>query len=164
MNNKIGSVSFSHVALCVSDLAKSMDFYCNVFGFEIAELFEVGDEVSTLIGVDPPISIRSQFIRLDQMAIDLMQFSQPRPSAPEHRTVATIGMVNFAFRVSSLTATCEKIIQWGGAIDQDRLFSNENGMFQYCRDPDGNRIEIMSLQDGVLSEYNSIGGNDHFNS
>src|SRR5690606_24182745 len=42
----MANVSVSHIGLCVSDLEASLRFYTEGLGFEVAEGFDVGDEVA----------------------------------------------------------------------------------------------------------------------
>ena len=62
----------SHVGLCVTDLDRSLRFYCDGLGFEKAEGFALDD--TTLPGLDrglevpSPVSIASQMITKDNAA------------------------------------------------------------------------------------------------
>ena len=52
----------SHVGICVSDLERSIRFYCEGLGFEQAESFTVGDEFAALMEMDS-VHLTSQFLR-----------------------------------------------------------------------------------------------------
>ena len=72
--------TFSHFGICVSDLDRSLRFYCDAFGFEKAESHDIGWEFARLMDF-PDVVLTSQFIRKGDTAIELLAFTDPPPSA-----------------------------------------------------------------------------------
>ena len=53
---------FSHFGICVSDLERSLRFYCDALGFEKAESHAIGSDFARLMEF-PDVDVTSQFIR-----------------------------------------------------------------------------------------------------
>lgn len=139
----------SHFGVCVSDLDRSLRFYCGALGFVPAESHEIGSEFARLMELDE-VSVRSQFIRREGVAIELLAFAEPAPvGSTERRPINQLGLTHLSFRVDDLEGTAARIGELGGSV----LAHTRTGLdvagthldFVYCSDPDGVRIELMDL-------------------
>lgn len=63
------SISISHLGICVSDLARSLRFYCEGLGFELVGSHHVGDEFASLMELDE-VSLDSRMIRRDGVTLE----------------------------------------------------------------------------------------------
>ncbi|HEY1827975.1 MAG TPA: VOC family protein [Acidimicrobiales bacterium] len=140
---------FSHFGICVSDLDRSLRFYCEALGFEKAESHAIGDEFAALMDL-PEVSVTSQFLRRGTTAIELLAFSEPAPFGPsERRAVNQLGLTHLSFRVSDLEGTAAKVVELGGTVVESSRTTIDFGgtplRFLYCTDPDGIRVELMDL-------------------
>jgi catechol 2,3-dioxygenase-like lactoylglutathione lyase family enzyme len=141
--------AFSHFGICVSDLERSLRFYCDALGFEKAESHEIGQEFARLMDFDG-VAVTSQFIRREATAIELLAFREPAPFGPrERRAVNQLGLTHLSFRVRDVAATAARIVALGGAVVESSRTTVELGgtplEFVYCTDPDGVRVELMDL-------------------
>ena len=141
--------SFSHFGICVSDLARSLRFYCEGLGFEEAECHAIGSEFANLMDL-PEVAVTSQFIRRDTTAIELLAFSEPAPFGErERRAVNQLGLTHLSFRVRDVAATALLLVELGGAVVESSRTQIDLGgaalEFVYCTDPDGVRVELMDL-------------------
>jgi lactoylglutathione lyase len=141
--------TFSHFGICVSDLDRSLRFYCDAFGFEKAESHDIGREFASLMDF-PDVVLTSQFIRKGATAIELLAFTEPAPFGDKmRRAVNQLGLTHLSFRVGDLDATAAKVVELGGAIvetSRTTIDLGENPLrFVYCTDPDGVRVELMDL-------------------
>jgi len=141
--------TFSHFGICVSDLERSLHFYCDALGFEKAESHEIGREFARLMDF-PDVVVTSQFIRKGTTAIELLAFSEPAPFGDRvRRAVNQLGLTHLSFRVGDLDATAAKVLERGGTIVETSLTTLDFGetplRFVYCTDPDGVRVELMDL-------------------
>jgi glyoxylase I family protein len=141
--------TFSHFGICVSDLERSLRFYCDALGFEKAESHEIGREFARLMDF-PDVVVTSQFIRKGTTAIELLAFSEPAPFGDRvRRAVNQLGLTHLSFRVGDLDATAAKVLERGGTIVETSLTTIDFGetplRFVYCTDPDGVRVELMDL-------------------
>jgi catechol 2,3-dioxygenase-like lactoylglutathione lyase family enzyme len=141
--------AFSHFGICVSELDRSLRFYCEGLGFERAESHAIGSEFAALMDL-PEVSVTSQFIRKGTTAIELLAFQQP-PSFGDatRRPVNQLGLTHFSFRVGDVNAVADRLVELGGTIVESSRTSIDFGgtrlLFVYCTDPDGVRIELMDL-------------------
>ena len=140
---------FSHFGICVSDLKRSLAFYCGAFGFEEAESHLIGTEFARLMDL-PDVAVTSQFIRKGPTAIELLAFSEPAPYGErERRAVNQLGLTHLSFRVRDVAATTARVEELGGAVVESSRTTLDFGgaplEFVYCTDPDGVRVELMNL-------------------
>jgi len=143
------TTTFSHLGICVSDLDRSLRFYCEALGFSPAESHAVGDEFGRLMELDG-VALRSQFVRRDAMAIELLYFTSPAPIGPrERRPLNQLGLTHLSVRVDDVDMVSATVERMGGAIvEGTRTTFDVSGTrldFVYCTDPDGVRIELMQI-------------------
>ncbi len=148
MDDDSGPV-FSHFGICVSDLERSLRFYCDALDFEKAESHEIGTEFARLMEFDD-VAVTSQFIRRGPTAIELLAFRDPSPFGPrERRAVNQLGLTHLSFRVRDVAGTVARIVELGGAVVEPSRTTIDLGgttlEFVYCTDPDGVRVELMDL-------------------
>ena len=141
--------AFSHFGICVSDLDRSLSFYCGALGFEKAESHQIGSEFATLMDL-PDVEVTSQFIRRGPTAIELLAFRRPAPYGDRsRRDVNQLGLTHLSFRVQDVAATAAKVVEFGGSIVESSRTTIDLGgtalEFLYCTDPDGVRVELMDL-------------------
>lgn len=151
MSTADGAVTFSHVGICVSDLERSLRFYCDGLGFGLAESYTVGTEFGRLMEVEGEIVLQSRFITRDGVKLELLRFDRPAHKGPAaRRSMNQLGLTHLSVRVADVDATAARIRELGGAVHEHTRskFKNPDGSssdFVYCTDPDGVRIELMRL-------------------
>ena len=141
--------AFSHFGICVSDLERSLAFYCGALGFEKAESHEIGNEFAGLMDL-PDVAVTSQFVRRGPTAIELLAFREPSPFGEQtRRAVNQLGLTHLSFRVRDVAAVAARIVEFGGSIVESSRTTIDLGgsalEFVYCTDPDGVRVELMDL-------------------
>jgi lactoylglutathione lyase len=141
--------AFSHFGICVSDLDRSLRFYCDGLGFEKAESHAIGHDFAALMDL-PEVAVTSQFVRRGHVAIELLAFEDPAPFGDgERRPLNQLGLTHLSFHVEDLAATTARILEHGGTVVETSRTSIDLGAtqlsFVYCTDPDGVRIELMDL-------------------
>jgi catechol 2,3-dioxygenase-like lactoylglutathione lyase family enzyme len=141
--------TFSHFGICVSDLDRSLRFYCEALGFEKAESHVIGSEFARLMDL-ADVAVTSQFIRKGTTTIELLAFSEPPPFGDkERRAINQLGLTHLSFRVTDVPATTALVAELGGTVVEESRTTIDFGgtplEFVYCTDPDGTRIELMNL-------------------
>ena len=141
--------TFSHCGICVSDLDRSVRFYCEALGFEKAESHSIGSEFARLMEFEDVV-LTSQFLRKGTAAIELLSFPEPTPFGDgARRPVNQFGLTHLSFRVGDMAAAEAKVVELGGqVIESTRTIIDFGGTplsFVYCTDPDGVRVELMDL-------------------
>jgi glyoxylase I family protein len=133
----------SHFALCVTDLERSLRFYCDGLGFEPAERYDLDDGTAPLLEVEGPIDLVAQFVRRDGMAIELLHYSSPgthgRPSATRNQ----LGFTHLSFDVEDLEAATKHLEACGGRRIPSAHLVSPGSEIRFLEDPDGNRVELM---------------------
>ncbi|MEJ2259938.1 MAG: VOC family protein [Nitrosopumilaceae archaeon] len=127
---KISATSIDHVNMKVRDLAESVSFYSNLFGFEVKQ-----DENPNKAGVP------SKIIGNDSIKLCLYEVPDMSPEG---------GIAHFGFHVdnfSEVIAKCRELevqILYGGEVDWEKSRS------VYIVDPSGYEIELSEVSGGGL--------------
>ena len=143
--------AFSHLGVCVSDLDRSLRFYCDGLGFERVRSHEVGGEFAKLMELDG-VALRSCFIRRDGVSVELLHFDSPgHVGNRTRRPMNELGLTHLSFRVDDLDEAEAAVTANGGAVIGGTRTTLGDALapldFVYCTDPDGVRIELMSIPD-----------------
>jgi lactoylglutathione lyase len=143
------TTTFSHFGICVSDLERSLRFYCEGLGFAVAESHSVGDEFGPLMELDG-VALDSQFVRRDGVAIELLHFASPAPFGDGgRRPMNQLGLTHLSIRVDDVAAVAGTVEALGGTVVTGTRTTFDLGGttldFVYCTDPDGVRIELMQI-------------------
>lgn len=141
--------TFSHFGICVSDLERSVRFYRDALGFEVAESHTIGHDFATLMEFDE-VDLTSQFMRRGPAAIELLSFTTPTAEGTlERRPVNRLGLTHLSFRVTDLEAVAARVTDGGGQVLDHTMTTIDLGgtplRFVYCTDPDGTRVELMDF-------------------
>jgi catechol 2,3-dioxygenase-like lactoylglutathione lyase family enzyme len=136
----------SHLGICVSDLERSLRFYCDGLGFEVAERYEL--DSAALPGVErslevlADVAVTSQLIERDGMRIELLKFHEPGVVGSPSKRRNQLGLTHLCFYVTDVDASAERMLEHGGfVLDQTR--ANLGTDIVFLMDPDGVRIELM---------------------
>lgn len=117
------NISLHHVSLIVSDTNRSLKFYTEVLGLEQTER--------------PDLGFPGAWFQLGNQQIHILELDNPDPTTgrPEHGGRDR----HVAFNVSELAPV-------KAALEQAGIFytlSKSGRKALFCRDPDGNAIEII---------------------
>ena len=140
-------IGVSHFGICVSDMERSLRFYCAGLGFEHYESHTIGTEFGALMELEGEVVLASRFIRLSGMSIELLQFTSPAPTGDRsRRPVNKLGLTHLNLRVDDVDAAAERVRDNGGTVlEETRTTFGPELDFVYCTDPDGVRIELMRI-------------------
>lgn len=154
-NNPFKYISF--VAIHVSDIKKSREFYCKGLGFrEISHLLVTGKSPSAVeLGLEE-LTTEGLFLERDGMRIQLQHQNRP-----DHVALLDIrqqmGLSHFGVRVDNMDSALARVIEFGGTVPEGHRHTNEqyNSEVARIKDPDGLRIEILQMP----GEYTQLPGN-----
>ena len=138
---------WSHIGICVSDLERSMRFYCEAFGFVASDSYDVGNEYRGLMEMEPDKDVRllSRFLQHEgPTRIELLYFASPASDGSRtRRRMNQFGLTHINFRVKDdLDAVLAKIRALGGQVHDHTRTRVGTVDVVYCSDPDGVRIEV----------------------
>ena len=140
----MSAVRVSHAGLCVSDLAVSLRFYTEGLGFEVAEGYDVGDEVADTLEVPHGVELRSQMIVKDGTKIELLGWTSPPTHGTPSQTRNQLGLTHLSFYVDDLEAATRHLVECGASVIEETRASPGIDLL-FLADPDGVRVELMAL-------------------
>ncbi|OBG90991.1 lactoylglutathione lyase [Mycobacterium sp. E3251] len=135
----------THIGLCVSDLERSVRFYCTAMGFdESGRLTVDGPETARLLGV-PGLVLVLVYLQRDGFRLELLGY--PVPGVREKRRprrMNAVGFTHLSFRVDDADAVVARIERLGGQARPERTVTFDGGnRGLMATDPDGNWIELI---------------------
>jgi catechol 2,3-dioxygenase-like lactoylglutathione lyase family enzyme len=140
-------IGFSHIGLCVVDVARSLRFYTGALGFEKAETYEVDDTFAPVLEVGPPVKLQSQFVRKDGVQLEFLEYVVPgHQGSDQRRPMNQLGLTHLSVTVDAIEPVVDAVVAHGGTVHRETYLDNgPGGEFIYCTDPDGIRVELMRL-------------------
>jgi catechol 2,3-dioxygenase-like lactoylglutathione lyase family enzyme len=143
------TVSFSHLGICVSDLDRSVRFYCEGLGFEQVASHRVGPEFAALMEMDG-VELESRMLARDGVTIELLGYQTPGTTGDGgRRPMNQLGLTHLSLRVDDVDQVASTIEAFGGTVVRPTRTTFDLDTVQldflYCTDPDGVRIELMDL-------------------
>lgn len=155
INQNLPKSTVSHVGICVTNIEKSLRFYCEGLGFVAgAEVSLDNPQTQQLVGIQGEMSGKSQFIKNGPVALELIQFFAPETLGSDTpRPMNQLGFTHLSLRVPDVDAAASRLQALGGSIIAgSRVNFDGGGMvgeLVFCMDPDGTRIELMRFPDEV---------------
>ena len=139
-----------HPAISTKDMARLLDFYCRVLGFEEVKRFGWSKgfaDADELTGLKDSAATCAM-LKKGGSFLEIFEFTSPAPAAaPDVRPVCDHGITHICFYVTDMDHECERLTAAGMAFHSEPK-SDGNTRMVYGRDPDGNVIELLEVIDG----------------
>lgn len=121
-----------HIAIIVSDIARSRAFYERALGFRV-----IGEEFREARN-SWKVDMRGAGVQLE-----LFTFpdSPPRPTRPE-----ALGLRHLAFSIDDLDAAVNRLSELGVTAEPIRVDQATGARFTFFADPDGLPIELYEVR------------------
>ena len=136
----------SHCGICVSDLDRSLRFYCDGLGFEPAERYDLDsadmEGLDRSLEVPGPIKLISQMIVSGGMKIELLAYPGHPVSGSPSTSRGTLGLTHLSFNVEKVDTAAKRLEELGGTILPGTR-SEAGIVLLFLTDPDGTRVELM---------------------
>jgi catechol 2,3-dioxygenase-like lactoylglutathione lyase family enzyme len=136
----------SHLGICVSDLEKSMRFYCDGLGFQAADRFELTSGVLPDLGpaleVDGDFTVVSQMVVKGPLKVELLHYPARAAEGRPSTSRGSLGLTHLSFSVDGLDEAAGRLVEHGGTL----LASTRGNLgiaVVFVADPDGTRVELM---------------------
>lgn len=146
------AIAVSHVGLCVTDFERSLRFYTEGLGFEVAECYDIPSAMAPLAEVDPPMSCRSQMLVNGPVKLELLGWNEPPASGSGLERRNQVGFTHLSVFVDDLRAVADRLVELGGTeLEHTRLLIPTPDGAQdvlFLADPDGIRIELIEVHHG----------------
>ncbi|MDE3206633.1 MAG: VOC family protein [Acidobacteriota bacterium] len=138
---------WSHIGLCVTDLARSMSFYCDGLGCEPAERYELDTDQLPGLGhaleVGERAVIVSQMITHGSLRIELLEWNTPAAEGTPSLRRNQLGLTHLSFWVSDVDAVADRLQRFGGTL-LPATRQSPGVELVFLADPDGTRVELMA--------------------
>jgi catechol 2,3-dioxygenase-like lactoylglutathione lyase family enzyme len=148
--------ALDHIAITVSETERSLHFYRDALGLEQVEQHQLdGAKIEKALGV---AGANAQSTRMaakgtPSILIDLMEFRTPAKE-PVLAPTGAVGSTHFALAVENLSEVYRSVSGGKGSyefVSEPVTFDLYRGLGDRCsstRDPDGNVVELVDLQEG----------------
>ena len=140
------SYSPSHFGICVSDLERSLRFYCEGLGFEPAERYDLDSEqmpgLDRSLEVQGPLKLISQMIVSGGMKVELLHYPGHPVSGSPSTSRGQLGLTHLSFNVDKVDTAAKRLEEFGGTILPETR-SEAGIVLLFLTDPDGTRVELM---------------------
>jgi catechol 2,3-dioxygenase-like lactoylglutathione lyase family enzyme len=136
----------SHLGMCVSDLDRSLRFYCDGLGFEKADRHQLASD--QLPGLEKNLEVRDdvvltlQIIERGDLRIELLEFSEPGVVGSPTQRRNQLGLTHLAFFVDDVDVAAERMLEHGALVLDDTR-ANLGTDVVFLMDPDGVRIQLV---------------------
>ena len=140
---------FSHLGLCVSDLARSQRFYCEGLGFSEALRLEFAGEPSATLLDLPGVRFAAVYLRRDGLLLELLHYAAPAATGDRvPRAMNALGLTHLSLRVAGVDEIAARLVALGGrALADTRIHNPTLGARAiFVLDPDGTRIELFESE------------------
>ena len=143
------AVTPHHIGICVTDLEKSLRFWCDGLGFETTMVPPVGSEWKEALEVqgEGDLAFTAHFIKKDGFEFELLHYANPGVHGQASTSRNQLGFTHLALYVDDLDATIDRLVECGGTlVESTRTKFGEGPMsmeLAFVADPDGVRVELM---------------------
>ena len=144
----VGIRRFTHVAIRVADLDRSVRFYRDLLGFtERNRHVGTGGPSAMMLG-NPGAALSAVFLERDGAVVELQRLEGDDPTVV---TGVQRGLSHIGFTVSHLPAALEQVRAAGGhVLESSRYVDAPMGSeVIFVTDPDGTRIELIAVPSDV---------------
>jgi catechol 2,3-dioxygenase-like lactoylglutathione lyase family enzyme len=145
----MASVGFTphHVGICVTDLDRSLRFWCDGLGFETTMVPPVGSEWADALEIGGEVKFTAHFIKKGGFEFELLHYETPGVHGTPSASRNQLGFTHFAVDVDDLDGAVEHLLSCGGtllAATRTKLGDGPGAVeLVFMADPDGVRVELM---------------------
>lgn len=137
---------YRHTGIIVSNMAKSVNFYCDILGFEkIQEFTDDSEYINNITGI---VNGVAHFVKLkmrDGTVLELLEYPS-HPSDPHNLSILNVGICHIALQVDSIDLAYEHLKSCGIKVLSKPTLSSEGfAKVFFCLDPDGVRVEMVEI-------------------
>lgn len=139
----MSGVIYNHIGLCVSDRARSRQFYEGALDFRYWwELEPPDDGVSQLLQLPRPVGLHAVYLYRDGLVLELLEYKQMQLPPWRQRSMAELGLTHISLSVADLDDVLQKVTALGGSVIKE---TDSGAGAIMIRDPDGQLIELLGM-------------------
>ena len=136
----------THIGICVSDMERSLQFYCDGLGFTyLSEIHIGGWPTETLLQLKD-VDLHACYLERDGIRIELLHYVSPGAAgAPHPRPMNQLGLTHLSLRVDNVADILPDLCGAGGrVIEPSRIdIPAFDAAAVFITDPDGTLIELV---------------------
>jgi lactoylglutathione lyase len=131
-----------HVGICVTDLERSLRFWCDGLGFTTTVVPPVGTEWADALEIGGHVEFTAHFIEKDGFTFELLHYKTPAPHGSPSATRGQVGFTHLSVYVDDLEATVARLEALGGTVIESTRTTVGTTSMVFVADPDGVRVEL----------------------
>lgn|SRR5690606_21622063 len=137
----------NHVGISVANLDRSIAFYRDMLGMQVLRRRPFSGEMyEAILGLDAAHG-ELALLQRDSARIELFQFGHPEPVPGDpNRPVCNHGITHFCLHVDDIAETYARLSALGVRFHCAPVTFGR-AMATYARDPDGNVVELLQIND-----------------
>lgn len=149
-------VGIGHVSYTVTDMEKTLEFYCGILGGKLlTQTVDEGPELGKYVmgeGLkENYAALKVAMVELGGMEFEFLQYLTPKTEIPYHGNPSIAGSAHVALNVDDIEAMYEKMKKAGVVFHSDINECIRDGKlvwrWVYSRDPDGICCELVQLNE-----------------
>jgi len=142
-----------HVGLSVSNLERSIDFYCKNFDFELLRVLNGGELLGKIVGL-PGCVVRIAHLKSGKSALELFEYKVPNGKLiPEDRIQADKGFSHLGFWSTNVRKEYEKLKTAGVRFISEPVELRKDVWICYFYGPDCEVLEIREGDKRITDEW-----------
>jgi len=146
-------IRFEHVALSVSDLERSIDFYCMNFGFELMRTMQGSELLGKIVGM-PGCQVRIAHLKCGSSSLELFEYKVPEGKLiPADRIQADKGFNHIGFRSDNVRQEYEKLKMQGVRFISEPVEFRKDVWIVYFHGPDGEVCELREAEQRMIDKW-----------
>jgi catechol 2,3-dioxygenase-like lactoylglutathione lyase family enzyme len=142
-----------HVGLSVSNLERSIDFYCKNFNFELLRILKGSEILGKVVGM-PGCVVRIAHLKFGNSALELFEYTVPDGKLiPKDRKQADKGFNHLGFRSSDVRKDYERLKNEEVNFISEPIEFRKNVWLCYFYGPDGEVGEIRESEQLLTDKW-----------
>jgi catechol 2,3-dioxygenase-like lactoylglutathione lyase family enzyme len=142
-----GVLRTAHVSLVVSNLERSLRYYCEGLGFRELFRMEMGQEVATVGLIEGEVRFNSVLVGRDGLVLQIITWPSPGVTHPPGvKPLTESGLTHIGIIVEDVDKALDALVKLGGSVIPGTRTKLEGADIVMTLDPDGTRIEIERVE------------------
>ena len=142
-----------HVGLSVSNLERSIDFYCNNFGFELLRIMNGNELLGKIVGM-PGCVARIAHLKSGESALELFEYKEPNGKLiPDDRKQADKGFSHIGFWSDDVRGEYEELRKKGVRFISEPVELRKDVWICYFYGPDSEVCEIREGEQRITDNW-----------